>query len=81
MTIENNFLGNSLSIDMSAMIKITTNASAVPCENVLVRHNSISGKLLLSDCPGNVRWESNVFSSLPEGVCEDRASGRRSTTT
>jgi Concanavalin A-like lectin/glucanases superfamily/Bacterial Ig domain len=75
VTIENNFFGNSLSIEMSAMIKVTTNDSGVPCENVVVRNNSVSGKLVLSDCAGSVRWDSNVLANLPEGVCEDSGAG------
>jgi hypothetical protein len=73
VTIENNVFANSLSVAMSAMIKVTSPDSRPPCENVLLRHNSIDGKLVLSDCGGgDVRWESNVFSHLPGGVCEDR---------
>ena len=73
--IENNRFANTLSIAMSAMIKITTNASLVPCNDVLIRNNTIVDKLVLSNCPGSVRWESNVFESLPAGVCEDRGAG------
>jgi hypothetical protein len=75
VTIENNVFANSLSIAMSATIKVTSPDSRPPCENVLVRHNSIDGKLVLSDCTGTVRWQSNVFSHLPAGVCEDRGAG------
>jgi hypothetical protein len=75
VTIENDVFADSLAIAMSAMIKITSPDSRPPCESVLVRHNSIDGKLVLSDCGGDVRWESNVFSHLPAGVCEDRGAG------
>jgi hypothetical protein len=76
VTIENNVFANSLSVEMSAMIKLTSPDDRPPCERVLIRHNSVDGKLVLSDCAGtDIRWESNVFSNLPIGVCEDRGAG------
>jgi hypothetical protein len=76
ITIENNFFGNTLAIDMSAMIKLTAPESQTPCTDVLIRNNTIVDKLVLTDCPGtNIRWESNILESLPASVSEDRPAG------